>query len=138
MPARSAAYVVSVEHRPDLADEARPRPAGQGVGNAEVVRGDGALGKPAPAPYDAVIVCAAFPRVPEPLVDRLRTGDRGTGGRLPALQGTVRVLDARVVVQWQRLGQGVQAEESAGAAPGPGGPRCTDGRSLSCRRTRCC
>lgn len=31
---------------------------------------------PTRAPYDAVIVCAAFPRVPEPLVDQLRTGGR--------------------------------------------------------------
>ncbi|WP_443077947.1 protein-L-isoaspartate O-methyltransferase family protein [Streptomyces sp. NBC_01450] len=81
-----AAYVVSVERWPDLVDEARLRLAGQGVGNAEVVLGDGTLGMPTRAPYDAVIVCAAFPRVPEPLVDQLRTGGRlvqpiGQGGQ---------------------------------------------------------
>ncbi|MFJ5723850.1 protein-L-isoaspartate(D-aspartate) O-methyltransferase [Streptomyces sp. NPDC093149] len=84
--ARLAAYVVSVERRPDLVDEARSRLARQGVGNAEVVLGDGTLGVPARAPYDAVIVCAAFPRVPEPLVDQLRIGGRlvqpiGHGGQ---------------------------------------------------------
>ncbi|MFF5015561.1 hypothetical protein [Streptomyces sp. NPDC001165] len=41
---------------------------------------------PTRAPYDTVIVCAAFPRVPEPLVDQLRTGGRlgqpiGQGGQ---------------------------------------------------------
>lgn len=84
--ARLAAYVVSVERWPDLVDEARLRLAGQGVGYAEVVLGDGTLGMPARAPYDAVIVCAAFPRVPEPLVDQLRSGGRlvqpiGHGGQ---------------------------------------------------------
>ncbi|GGT46538.1 protein-L-isoaspartate(D-aspartate) O-methyltransferase [Streptomyces purpureus] len=84
--ARLAASVVSVERYPDLAEEARLRLAAQGVGNAEVVVGDGTLGVPAPAPYDAVIVCAAFPQVPEPLVEQLRGGGRlvqpiGRGGQ---------------------------------------------------------
>ncbi|MFE5174898.1 protein-L-isoaspartate(D-aspartate) O-methyltransferase [Streptomyces sp. NPDC056634] len=84
--ARLAAHVVSVERWPDLLDEARLRLAGQGVGNVDVVLGDGTLGMPTHAPYDAVIVCAAFPRVPEPLVDQLRTGGRlvqpiGQGGQ---------------------------------------------------------
>ncbi|MFD7324116.1 protein-L-isoaspartate(D-aspartate) O-methyltransferase [Streptomyces sp. NPDC059875] len=84
--ARLAAYVVSVERWPDLVHEARLRLAGRGVGNAEVVLGDGTLGMPSRAPYDAVIVCAAFPQVPEPLVEQLRTGGRlvqpiGQGGQ---------------------------------------------------------
>ncbi len=84
--ARLAANVVSVERWPDLVDEARLRLAGQGVGNAEVVLGDGTLGVPGRAPYDAVVVCAAFPQVPEPLVEQLRAGGRlvqpiGRGGQ---------------------------------------------------------
>ncbi|MEU2390260.1 protein-L-isoaspartate(D-aspartate) O-methyltransferase [Streptomyces sp. NPDC007369] len=83
--ARLAAYVVSVERWPDLAEEARRRLAGQGLDNTAVVVGDGTLGVPDRAPYDAVIVCAAFPEVPEPLVAQLRTGGRlvqpiGPGG----------------------------------------------------------
>ncbi|MEV5549631.1 protein-L-isoaspartate(D-aspartate) O-methyltransferase [Streptomyces sp. NPDC052309] len=83
--ARLTASVVSVERWPDLAEEARRRLAGQAVDNAEVAVGDGTLGLPARAPYDAVIVCAAFPEVPEPLIAQLRTGGRlvqpiGPGG----------------------------------------------------------
>ncbi|MET7550442.1 protein-L-isoaspartate O-methyltransferase [Streptomyces sp. NPDC005479] len=84
--ARLAACVVSVEHWPDMVEEARRRLAGQGLGNAELVPGDGTLGMPARAPYDAVVVCAAFPEVPGPLVAQLRIGGRlvqpiGPGGQ---------------------------------------------------------
>ncbi|GHB31711.1 protein-L-isoaspartate O-methyltransferase [Streptomyces viridiviolaceus] len=83
--ARLAASVVSVERWPDLAEEARRRLVGRGIENAEIVLGDGTLGAPARAPYDAVIVCAAFTEVPQPLVAQLRTGGRlvqpiGPGG----------------------------------------------------------
>ncbi|MFJ9821623.1 protein-L-isoaspartate O-methyltransferase [Streptomyces sp. NPDC101151] len=88
LPARSAAYVVSVERRPDLVDEARLRLARQGIGNAAVVLGDGTRGMPPradPCPVRRHRL-RAFPRVPEPLADQLRTGGRlvqpiGQGGQ---------------------------------------------------------
>lgn len=83
--ARMAADVVSVELWPDLVRAARRNLARQGIRNAQVLVGDGSR-VPEHAPYDAVIVSAAFPTVPTPLVEQLRLGGRlvqpiGSGGR---------------------------------------------------------
>jgi protein-L-isoaspartate(D-aspartate) O-methyltransferase len=83
--ARLARFVWSVERWPDLAAVARANLARHGVTNVEVVTGDGTLGLPAHAPFDAIIVAAAFPQVPPPLVAQLAVGGRlvqpiGRGG----------------------------------------------------------
>lgn len=83
--ARLAGRVWSVERFPDLADPARRALAAAGLQNAEVVVGDGTQGLPEHAPYDAIVVTAAFPRVPPPLVEQLAEGGRlvqplGLGG----------------------------------------------------------
>ena len=83
--ARLAADVVSVEMRPDIARQARGNLVRQGVRNVELRVGDGSGGVPDRAPYDAVIVSAAFPDVPAPLVAQVRRSGRlvqpiGTGG----------------------------------------------------------
>jgi protein-L-isoaspartate(D-aspartate) O-methyltransferase len=83
--ARLAASVVSIERWPDLADRARLNLARQGIRNAQVLTGDGSRGMPGRAPYDAILVSAAFPQVPVPLAAQLRIGGRlvqpiGPGG----------------------------------------------------------
>ena len=72
--ARLAARVISIERWPDLAGQARRNLARQGLGNAEVLTGDGSRGLPEGAPYDAILVSAAFPQVPAPLAAQLRIG----------------------------------------------------------------
>ncbi len=83
--ARLAAAVVSIERWPDLAGQARRNLARHGIRNAEVLAGDGSRGLPDRAPYDAILVSAAFPEVPAPLAAQLRVGGRlvqpiGPGG----------------------------------------------------------
>lgn len=83
--AQLASFVTSIERWPDLAEMARQRLTAQNIINVNIVDGDGTEGVPAAAPFDAILVSAAFPKVPTPLVDQLRVGGRlvqpiGRGG----------------------------------------------------------
>jgi protein-L-isoaspartate(D-aspartate) O-methyltransferase len=83
--ARLAARVWSVERWPDLAEAARERLERSGAANVSVVVGDGSEGLPEHAPYDAILVSAAFPSVPTALAAQLAGGGRlvhplGEGG----------------------------------------------------------
>jgi protein-L-isoaspartate(D-aspartate) O-methyltransferase len=69
-----AGQVWSVEWWADLAAAARANLAAAGITTAEVVTGDGTLGLAEHAPYQAIVVCAAFPSVPPPLADQLAPG----------------------------------------------------------------
>jgi protein-L-isoaspartate(D-aspartate) O-methyltransferase len=80
-----ASFVTSIERWPDLAETARRHLKAQEIMNVRVLDGDGTEGEPSEAPYDAILVSAAFPEVPEPLVSQLRIGGRlvqpiGSGG----------------------------------------------------------
>jgi protein-L-isoaspartate(D-aspartate) O-methyltransferase len=82
---RLADSVWSVERFADLAETARAALRRHGIPNAEVVVADGSGGLPEHAPYDAVLVAAAYPRVPAPLREQLAPGGRlvqpiGEGG----------------------------------------------------------
>jgi protein-L-isoaspartate(D-aspartate) O-methyltransferase len=74
--ARLAAEVHSVECIPVLAELAAKRLAAQGCANVAVHHGDGSLGWPEAAPYDAIVVTAAGPEVPAALKAQLKIGGR--------------------------------------------------------------
>jgi protein-L-isoaspartate(D-aspartate) O-methyltransferase len=80
-----AAEVWSIERFEDLVKAAQDNLADHGVSNAYVEVGDGSEGLVEHAPYDAIVVSAAFPSVPRPLVEQLAAGGRlvqpiGPGG----------------------------------------------------------
>ena len=71
-----ASMVFSVERLAGLAQSARAALAAAGIRNVTVLVGDGTLGWRPFAPYDAILVSAASPEVPAPLVDQLAPGGR--------------------------------------------------------------
>jgi protein-L-isoaspartate(D-aspartate) O-methyltransferase len=74
--AEIAARVYSIEIVAPLAAEAGERLKRLGYGNVEVRAGDGYLGWPEAAPFDAIMITAAAPRIPEPLQAQLKEGGR--------------------------------------------------------------
>jgi protein-L-isoaspartate(D-aspartate) O-methyltransferase len=74
--AEIASRVYTIEIVAPLAEEASERLKRLGYANVEVRAGDGYLGWPEAAPFDAIMVTAAAPRVPEPLKQQLRDGGR--------------------------------------------------------------
>ncbi|WP_286308869.1 protein-L-isoaspartate(D-aspartate) O-methyltransferase [Agromyces mangrovi Wang et al. 2018] len=72
--ARLAGEVWSVERVPGLAAGAVDALAAAGVRNVHVVTGDGTLGLPDHAPFDAIVAAAAGPDVPLPWLDQLADG----------------------------------------------------------------
>ncbi|HEY4818974.1 MAG TPA: protein-L-isoaspartate(D-aspartate) O-methyltransferase [Candidatus Acidoferrum sp.] len=87
-----AREVFSVEFRAVLATEAAERLARLGYRNVHVNCGDGTLGLPEFAPYDAILVAAAAPSVPAPLLAQL-----AEGGRMVVPVGGVENQDLRLI-----------------------------------------
>jgi protein-L-isoaspartate(D-aspartate) O-methyltransferase len=73
---RLAREVYTIERHPMLADRAASRLAGLGFCNVHVSVGDGTLGLPEQAPFEAVVVTASGPRVPPALLEQLAIGGR--------------------------------------------------------------
>jgi protein-L-isoaspartate(D-aspartate) O-methyltransferase len=69
--AELGARVISLERHRELSEHAAKRLADAGYGDVHLVVGDGTRGWPAAAPFDAVIVTAAGPSVPQPLLEQL-------------------------------------------------------------------
>jgi protein-L-isoaspartate(D-aspartate) O-methyltransferase len=89
--------VLSIERIEALAVSAARRLRDLGMDNVEVHHGDGFLGCPRHAPFDAIVLCAAPQRVPEALIDQI-----GQGGRLIAPVGDAQ---AQQLILLQRDGE---------------------------------
>jgi len=74
--AELAAYVDSIERQPTLAANAEAILRGLGYANVTVHSGDGSLGLPDRAPFDAIVVSAAAPDFPATLFTQLKEGGR--------------------------------------------------------------
>jgi protein-L-isoaspartate(D-aspartate) O-methyltransferase len=68
--------IVTIERHAHLAEGAQERLSHFGYKNVEIVVGDGTRGYAPRAPYDAILVSAAAPDIPQPLLDQLAIGGR--------------------------------------------------------------
>ncbi len=91
--------VCTIELIPDLAETAAARLRQLGYRNVLVRQGDGYLGWPEHAPFDAILVTAAAEEVPGPLVAQLREG-----GRMVIPVGSVREVQSLTVVKKEARG----------------------------------
>ncbi len=97
---RIAGEVFTIERHSKLAQQARERFDELGYDNIHVVEGDGSQGWPDEAPYDAIIVTAAAPELPQPLLKQL-----ADGGRLVVPVGT---RHSQKLVRAERSGDEIQ------------------------------
>jgi protein-L-isoaspartate(D-aspartate) O-methyltransferase len=73
---RLCARVIGIELLPELAQRAASTLGALGFDNVSAYAGDGSLGYPACAPYDAIVVAAGAAEVPAALIDQLKLGGR--------------------------------------------------------------
>jgi len=103
--ARLAAVVFTLERIPELAAQARDTLAMLGITHVHVLVDDGSRGLPEHAPYDAIIVTAGAPKVPEALIAQLKADARlviPVGDRFE--QTLVRVTKTSGGIETEHLG----------------------------------
>lgn len=91
---RCARHVTSIEIEPQLVALAQENLANSRVDNVAVVQGDGALGWPAIAPCDVIVVSASMPVLPAEFLQQLKVG-----GRLLCVIGTAPVMTAQCITR---------------------------------------
>jgi protein-L-isoaspartate(D-aspartate) O-methyltransferase len=107
--AKIAAQVYSIERIADLAREAQARIRQLEIYKATIKCFDGTLGWAAHAPYDAILVAAGGPNIPEPLIAQLKVG-----GRLVLPVGESR--ESQRLVRVLKTDKGQREEDHGGCA----------------------
>lgn len=98
--------VTTVERIPEVADLAKKNLDALQYTNLEVIVGDGTQGYPKNSPYDGIIITAATPQVPSPLVDQL-----ADMGRLVAPVGNREVQE---LVVMEKINTAIKTEHHGG------------------------
>jgi len=104
--AELAAHVFSIERHPALANRAQEVLAALNYKNVQVFTGDGTLGLPAKAPFDAILVSAAAPELPPALLAQLRDHGRmiiPVGSSDSQQLQFVRIVNGRPVISLREL-----------------------------------
>lgn len=97
--AKLGGQVVSVERIEEFSHAAARKLAGHGIGNAQLVAGDGAQGWPAQAPYDVILLTGSVPLLPACFQEQL-----AIGGRLLAVIGEAPVMTAQLMTRVSKHG----------------------------------
>ena len=103
--AELALEVFSIERMPELLQAVQVRLSTLGYLNVHLAAGNGSLGWPEHAPFDAIIVSAAAPRMPLPLVAQL-----AEGGRMAIPIG---ILQSQMLVQAEKRRGALHQKEIA-------------------------
>lgn len=106
--AEIAEQVYTIERHKILADTARSRLESLGYKNIQVLHGDGTLGWPEHAPFDAIIVAAGGPNVPDTLKQQL-----AVGGRMVIPVGSS--LQTQKLLRVRRISEHEYVEEDLGS-----------------------
>lgn len=99
------AQVFSIERIPALLHQAREAIQRSGASNVSLLLGDGTIGWREYGPYDAILVSAASPAVPAPLVDQLADGGR----MLIPIGG----MEEQALMMYRKLGGAIESKEVA-------------------------
>lgn len=95
-----ARHVTTVEIEPELAALARKNLTSNGVGNVDVVEGDGANGWGGPeAQYDVIVISGSLPVLPDAFLKQIKVG-----GRILAVVGEAPAMTARIVTRVSDIG----------------------------------
>jgi protein-L-isoaspartate(D-aspartate) O-methyltransferase len=104
--AELAGEVWTMERIPELAHQAQQILTRLGYRNVHVVEGDGSLGLPEHAPFNKILVAAAAPAAPQPLVNQLANGGRlvlPVGGRLDQQIQLIRKVNGELLTTPREL-----------------------------------